>query len=197
MKKPNIKSSRTRIIALVIVIFVVIGGVGYFVYNSQKKTSTSSDDAPKSQVETQETDNKGTNKDTNQTTPDNSTSTQGYRGTSGSSPPTTFTISSVKVSDPHYTYNKDKLGNTVQACGVDAQITVTTAGKVNYYWQTYHPQYFNPSSNGPVFSIDFTGAGTKTVSLDTYNHKDSRHFTLFITSPSSQSFETADQVWCP
>lgn len=62
MKKLNTKGFGAIEALLIVVIVGVIGGVGYFVYNSQKKTSKPLDNAANSQTEPQNT-----------STPDNTT----------------------------------------------------------------------------------------------------------------------------
>ncbi len=58
MTKLNSKGFSPLHILLLIVIVGMIGGVGYYVYNSQKKTNTSLDNAAKSQSDPQKSENK-------------------------------------------------------------------------------------------------------------------------------------------
>jgi hypothetical protein len=63
MKKLNAGGFGTLEVLLVIVIAGVIGGAGYFVYDSQRKTNTALDNATKSQGEPQKSEKKEQAKD--------------------------------------------------------------------------------------------------------------------------------------
>ncbi len=58
MKKLNSKGSSPLHIVLILVIVGLIAGVGYYVYNSQKKTNTALDNAAKSQADPQKSEKK-------------------------------------------------------------------------------------------------------------------------------------------
>ncbi len=187
------KDNKKRAIIILVVVFVLLTAGGFAVQsNRDDQKITPQPENTQKESEDDKKDNKATDESTKNSSPSNTSGTS----TSGPTAPVSFSISGINVHNPEYSYNKDKLGNTIRACQVLADITSTAAGTATYYWDTYHPEYFNPSNRGPDETVTFEGKGTKTVKLNTYTSNDSRRFTLYVISPNNISKPTGTQVWC-
>lgn len=182
----SITKKRKIIVIVSSIILVVAFVAAFFILRNDKNDELSAKNDPTTTSSKDTKDQSVVNTDNPATTTQSSTQTSNG-----------FTISGVNIHDPEVVYNNDKIGTPNKACRVKADISVSAAGTVNYYWDTYHPQYYNPSNKGPDESITFDQKGTKTISLETYISNDARRFTLYITSPGNISKPTATQVWCP
>ena len=184
-------SNKKRAIIIVVLVFALLTAGGFAIKNNNDQKTDSKDDNTQNETDTKKDDQPASG-----TTKDSQSNKNPSQSSPGSTAPVSFAISSLNVHNPEYSYNKDKLGNTVRACQVIADITATAPGTATYYWDTYHPEYFTPSNRGPDETVTFEGKGTKTVKLNTYTNNDDRRFTLYVISPNNISKATATQAWC-
>jgi hypothetical protein len=198
-----------RMLFIVLVGILVISFAGYWsVHRSNSIFNPKAGNSP--QTPTDEAEGSTTPQANN--TDDSDTQPDATKPKPDQSSKVSFDVSRLEVHNPKPVGASTSFGTPYSACRVAADIEVSAAGSVEYYWEEYNDfgQNNNFVSDGsaqndagqlepvPLSSgtLEFSQAGTKTVSIVSRVSDENRHFTIFISQPKALSTSTAHQAWC-